>query len=163
MSGDARRKGMYWICRGAFLVYVIILVYLLFFCDRYGRTVQFETIKYNLIPFQEIKRYIMNWECFTLEQFIANIAGNICLFIPYGALLFVWKGKPVTFLEVTLSSFLLSLAIELIQLVARVGVCDVDDMVMNTVGGMLGFFVYLIVRTISRRRKRNHVKRKKKL
>lgn len=157
MSGDAKRRKMYWVCRGAFLVYVLVLVYLLFFCDRYGRTVQFDTMQYNLVPFEEIRRYIMNWEYFTVEQFVANIAGNICLFIPFGALLFVWKGKPVSFLEVTLSSFLLSLVIELVQLVSRVGVCDVDDMILNTVGGMIGYFVYLIVRTVFRRIQ--HVKR----
>lgn len=157
MGGNARRKEMYWICRGAFLVYVVVLIYLLFFCDRYGRTVQFDTMQYNLIPFEEIRRYIMNWEYFTLELFMANIAGNICLFIPFGALLFVWRGKPVSFLEVTLSSFVLSLVIELVQLVSRVGVCDVDDMILNTVGGMMGYFIYLITRTIHRRRQ--HAKR----
>ncbi len=161
MGGNAKRKGMYWICRVAFLVYVVVLIYLLFFCDRYGRTEQFETIKYNLVPFQEIRRYIMNWQYFTVELFIANIAGNICLFVPYGALLFVWFGRPVGFLEVTLSSFGLSLIIELIQLVTRVGVCDVDDMILNTVGGMLGYFVYLLTRTIHRRLV--NVRRKEKL
>ena len=151
MSVSARRKKAYWICRGAFLVYVLILIYLLFFCERYGRTVRYEEMQYNLIPFEEINRYIQNWRSFTIEQFMANIAGNICLFIPFGALLFVWVGRPVSFIEATLSSMFLSIAIEIVQLFSRVGVCDVDDVIMNTVGGMIGFFVYLIVRTIYRR------------
>jgi glycopeptide antibiotics resistance protein len=142
-------------------VYIVVLVYLLFFCDRYGRTVQYDTIKYNLVPFAEIRRYIMNWECFTAELFVANIAGNVGLFVPFGAMLFVLKGKPVSFLEVTFCACALSVVIELVQLITRVGVCDVDDMILNTVGGMIGYFVYLLVRTIVRRR--TYVKRQKKL
>ena len=45
----------------------------------------------------------------------------------------------------TLISFEVSLAVELIQLVTRVGSCDVDDMILNTLGGMLGFFCFKIV------------------
>ena len=76
-------------------------------------------------------------------------------------MLFVWKGKPVGFLEVTGLTFLLSLGIEIIQLITRVGVFDVDDIILNTVGGMLGYFIYRVVRVVNRRRK--HAKRKKEL
>ena len=161
MGKDARRRELYLLCRGAFLIYLVLVVYFLFFCDRYGRTVQYDTIKYNLVPFQEIRRYIMNWEYFTIEQFVLNMAGNVGLFIPFGAMLFVWKGKPVWFLEVTGLTFLLSLGIEIIQLITRVGVFDVDDIILNTVGGMLGYFIYRVVRVVNRRRK--HAKRKKEL
>ena len=80
-----------------------------------------------------------------------NLAGNLFMFVPFGALMFVWKGKPVSFLYVTMHSLVLSLMIETIQLFTRVGVFDVDDIMLNTVGGMLGFFIYLIARTLVRR------------
>lgn len=162
MSGNATKKKVYGIFKIAFLVYVISVIYFLFFSDRYGRTVPYDTMQYNLVPFEEIRRYILNWRCFTFEQVVLNMAGNVCLFVPYGALLFIWKGKPTSFLEVTLSSALLSVVIEIIQLITRVGVCDVDDIILNTVGGMIGYFIYLTVRTVFRRIKRN-AKRKKKL
>ena len=49
------------------------------------------------------------------------------------------------FFKVTLISFEVSLLVELIQLVTRVGSCDVDDMILNTLGGMLGYFCFKIL------------------
>jgi glycopeptide antibiotics resistance protein len=46
--------------------------------------------------------------------------------------------------------FLFSLAVETVQLILRVGIFDVDDIMMNTVGGMLGYISYLIVSTFLR-------------
>ena len=162
MAGNENKKWIYRICRVVYLLYVAGIIYALFFSERYGRNARYETMQYNLVPFEEIQRYIMNLECFTFELFVANIAGNICMFIPFGALLFVWKEKPVTFLNVTFYSLFLSLSIELIQLVTRVGVFDVDDILMNTVGGMIGYFVYAIAR-IADRRLQVRARRQKKL
>ena len=53
-----------------------------------------------------------------------------------------------------LLSFLFSLCIETVQLVWKVGSFDVDDMILNTLGGLLGFVFYKIVQTIRVRRKR---------
>jgi hypothetical protein len=41
-----------------------------------------------------------------------------------------------------LYSFELSLVVELLQLVTKVGSFDVDDLMLNTLGGLFGFFVY---------------------
>ena len=146
MAGNDKRKWIYRTCRVVYLIYVICIIYVLFFSERYGRNARYETIQYNLVPFEEIQRYIMNLECFTFELFAANIVGNICMFIPFGALLFVWKEKPVTFLNASFYSMLLSLMIEIIQLITRV-----DDILMNTVGGMIGYCVYAIARLADRR------------
>ena len=151
MAGNENRKWIYGICRVMYLLYIVSMIYVLFFSERYGRNARYDSMQYNLVPFEEIQRYIMNLEYFTLELFVANIAGNICMFIPFGALLFIWKEKPVTFLTVSFYSMFLSLLIELIQLFTRVGVFDVDDILMNTVGGMIGYFVYAIARMIERR------------
>ncbi len=45
----------------------------------------------------------------------------------------------------TLISFEMSLLVELIQLVTRVGSCDVDDMILNTLGGMIGCLCFKIL------------------
>ena len=39
-------------------------------------------------------------------------------------------------------SFELSLLVEVLQLVTKVGSFDVDDLLLNTVGGILGFLIY---------------------
>ena len=46
---------------------------------------------------------------------------------------------------VTLLSFELSLAVELIQLITKVGSCDVDDMLLNTLGAAAGYLCYRLV------------------
>ena len=44
-----------------------------------------------------------------------------------------------------LASFELSLSVECIQLVTKTGCFDVDDIFLNTIGGMLGYLVYALV------------------
>lgn len=47
---------------------------------------------------------------------------------------------------VTLFSMEFSITVEVIQLITRVGCCDVDDVILNTLGGMLGYLCYWIWR-----------------
>ncbi len=51
-------------------------------------------------------------------------------------------------------SFLVTMCIECTQLVTRLGVFDVDDLFMNTLGGMIGYGLYCIFRKIDNRMKR---------
>lgn len=50
---------------------------------------------------------------------------------------------------------LFSLCVELLQLVAKVGVFDVDDLILNTLGGLMGFWIYYLLLLINRRRERH--------
>ena len=52
-----------------------------------------------------------------------------------------------------LFSFEFSLLVETIQLVSKVGSFDVDDLLLNTTGGILGFLLYKIVQKVRIRRK----------
>ena len=49
------------------------------------------------------------------------------------------------FWKVALLSFELTLFIEVSQLILRVGSCDVDDMILNTLGGCIGYGIYRAV------------------
>ena len=51
-----------------------------------------------------------------------------------------------------LSGFLLSLTVEVIQLISKVGCFDVDDLILNTLGAVLGYVFFVIS---------NHIRRKK--
>ena len=66
-----------------------------------------------------------------------QIINNIWLFVPFGAILYrLWpKGY------VVLIPSLLSLAIEVMQLVLRTGVFELDDIVSNSLGGLIGVLV----------------------
>ena len=127
-----------------FILYLIILFYFLFFCDRYGRTEFRDNYHYNLVPFQEIKRFIKYREILGIESFLVNIVGNVLAFSPFGFLLPILTSKKRGIFYVTLVSFEFSLFIELMQLITKVGSYDVDDLIMNTIGGMLGYILYRI-------------------
>ena len=74
-----------------------------------------------------------------------NLGGNILAFVPFGLFFPLLSRKNRGFWKVALISFEVSLLVELIQLVTRVGSCDVDDMILNTLGGMIGHLCFKIL------------------
>lgn len=132
-----------------FICYIIFLVYFLMFTDWYGRTGRLEEYQYNLFLFHEIRRFwIYRRQIGALSVFM-NLAGNILIFMPFGFFLAMGSHRP-NFLRVTFYAFLCSFCVETVQLVLRVGSFDVDDMLLNTIGGILGFLAYMICRAIRR-------------
>ncbi len=93
----------------------------------------------ELIPFADIVKVLTDTR-FGVSGVIANIAGNVLLFLPLGMLLplfwtyFRKAGRTV------FCGFAISLSIELIQITAG-GVTSVDDVILNTLGAALGFAV----------------------
>ncbi len=125
-----------------FYVYLVMLLYFLFFSNRYGRTVRSEGYRYNLKPFDEISRYIKHRSSINMEYFLVNIFGNVLAFAPFGFLLpMIWK-KLRHFLPAVLITAVFSLCIECFQLITRVGSFDVDDIILNTAGGIIGYVIF---------------------
>lgn len=134
-----------------FFAYLLLLSYLLFFSSAYGRTAEMG-YRYNLKPFAEIKRGLEHVDKVGYGYVMVNIAGNIAAFMPFGFLLpFLAKQKLHTG-TVLYYSFLLSLCAETIQLITRTGAFDVDDLILNSVGGVLGYWCYVVL--FGRRRKK---------
>lgn len=75
-------------------------------------------------------------------QSFAYFFENILLFIPFGILAPCTTRKFSSFLFCIGTGFLFSLGIELIQLVTKSGYCQLDDLLMNTLGTMIGYFIY---------------------
>lgn len=94
----------------------------------------------NLIPFRTIGNYWRHRET-AADAFLVNIAGNIVMFIPWGlGLALLWK-KNQSVLRILLFAVLLPLFIETTQLFLERTV-DVDDLILNFVGGCLGGLIY---------------------
>ena len=125
-----------------FLIYFIVLFYFLFFSERMGRTFTERAYHYNLVPFKEIGRFLKHWETLGTWAVLLNIVGNVAAFMPFGGFLPIFSSRCRKFLITAFYSFELSLLVELLQLIFRVGSFDVDDLLLNTAGGVLGFFVY---------------------
>lgn len=131
-----------------FVAYLVLLVYFLFFSEKFGRTGS-RDYEPNLEPFKEIKRDI---DCITGKNgksYITfgclNLFGNVVAFIPFGFFLPALFGKWQNFLLVTVEIFLFSLLVEIVQLFSFTGSFDVDDIILNTLGGFLGYIVYRLV------------------
>ena len=96
----------------------------------------------NLIPFRTIRGFFRH---FIFSIFMVNIVGNIVMFIPWGfGLPLLWK-KRQSVTSVILFSALLPLFIETVQLFIGRSV-DVDDLILNFAGGLIGGFCYFFIR-----------------
>lgn len=136
-----------------FIIYMFVLFYIVFFAESFGRTTQTEYV-YNLEPFSEIKRFgkYLFYTGTLGDMARLNIIGNIIAFVPFGIFLPWLSHKKLRFIPTFLYSFSLSLAIELIQLVAKVGTCDVDDIILNSAGGIIGYVIWAVYNHIRHRR-----------
>lgn len=148
MAVNKRKRGfLKWVC---FLAYLLFLSYLLFYSAGFDR-VEHEHYRYNLTMFQEIMRYYNlgmrtdNWKLFVL-----NVIGNIVVFMPIGMFLPSLFLRCRNLIFTTILSFEISLCIEVVQLFTKVGSFDVDDLLLNTIGGICGYIIYMVYRGIKR-------------
>lgn len=112
----------------AFIVYVLCLFYVVTFQD-----VSWSTSNY--IPFKEMFRY-----SFGSRLFIKNVIGNIILFIPYGFFIGYYL-KLNRFSSAAIMITITSLSIEITQLLIG-RVFDIDDIILNIIGGIFGFYIF---------------------
>lgn len=119
------------------IIYLGFMIYMMFLF----RIVTFQDVNFspfNLVPFKEMFRYE-----FGSKLFFKNVIGNMLMFVPYGFFMayILKENKPWAPL---LLSFVASFTIEITQY--RIGrVFDIDDIMLNLVGGFLGYIVYLII------------------
>ena len=132
------------------VLYLACLIYFMFFSESYGRTEVHVEYRYNLELFREIKRFIIYREQLGAFAVFANLAGNILIFVPYGFFISV-ASRERGFFKTLFFSMGLSLCVEIIQLFTRVGSFDVDDILLNTIGGVLGYIIFLICNGIRRK------------
>ena len=128
-----------------FIIYMCVLVYVVFFAEAMGRTPQ-DGYVYNLTPLKEIKSFLLSvWDNDALGSAARlNIFGNIIAFMPFGIYLPYTSESKLGFISTFLYTFSLSLTIELVQLITKVGSCDVDDIILNTLGGVIGYILWFI-------------------
>jgi glycopeptide antibiotics resistance protein len=119
--------------RTLFAAYLLILLWLVLFKFSYDPIAvirDFQSRRLNLIPFA----YARNSE----------MIANVIAFIPFGVMLGV-NFKQVHFRSKIALIFAFSLAVEIIQYVLAIGAADITDLIMNTLGGLIGLTGYAIV------------------
>lgn len=117
-----------------FILYILLLYYLLLGTENAASGM-------NFIPFKEITRYSIG-----SRAFFYNIIGNIVLFIPFGYFVSDYLKAKKTH-QILIPSIIISLTAELIQY--KIGrAFDVDDIILNVLGAILGFMCYISIRAI---------------
>ena len=134
-----KNKKNRWLLFAGFAAYLVLLLYLTMFAEMLGRTGEHRGYTYNLEPFREIRRFIRYAHVLGFPAVFMNLAGNVLAFMPLGFMTPVLWKRMRSFWLVALISLAASLCIETVQLAFQVGSFDVDDIILNTIGGMLGY------------------------
>ena len=130
-----------------FLIYCFVLVYVLFLSR--GTRVGFTYAEYmrrftNFIPFKTIIEYVQRYSDGYWRLATLNLLGNLALFVPMGMALPCISKKLNRFWKVTLTVLGVVVLVEIAQGVMRVGSIDIDDVIFNVVGAMVGYGIIAI-------------------
>lgn len=94
----------------------------------------------NLIPFRTMSQYLKN---ITEPYAFKNIIANILVFIPLG--FFISNKNPKNVFKALIICLGVILSIELIQLFFKIGFFDVDDIILNLTGSLIGMGINKIL------------------
>lgn len=153
-QSNIKRKGKLY-CRALFLLYIAVIIKLIIF--KYPAAALLETShgwgvdllkigirSANFVPFKTIKMYIHYYS--RLNSF-ENLFGNILVFIPFAVLAPLSYDKlQKAFIFLPLSLLFIT-GIEVFQLLTRFGEFDVDDILLNFTGVIIGWLLYKIILT----------------
>ncbi len=141
---DRRTKKWIW---AAFWFYCAAMAWLLF-GQRLGapRPADYRAAmaaNMNLVPLWTIRHFLALTQGAAgpyLARFAAvNLLGNVWVFVPLGVFMpALWRPMEKLWLFALCLAGLI-VAIELVQLVTLLGSCDVDDLILNMTGGLLGY------------------------
>ncbi|OGG41356.1 hypothetical protein A2837_02460 [Candidatus Kaiserbacteria bacterium RIFCSPHIGHO2_01_FULL_46_22] len=96
----------------------------------------------NFVPFKTILPYLFGYKGLIIAGI--NLVGNIVLLVPIGFLVpFVYQN--ITWKKTLALATATGLAIETMQVVLKVGIFDIDDVILNALGFMIGYFVFVIL------------------
>ncbi|GKQ42974.1 glycopeptide antibiotics resistance protein [Companilactobacillus sp. RD055328] len=129
---------------GLFVAYILLLLFLTVFRAQYfpwdihivtGRSLS----EINIIPIIETLKLAGGT---SIVDFFYNLYGNIAWFIPFGIMVPALKKKRINLLQVTIMGALFSISIETAQFFLQSGVTDIDDVIFNVLGVILGYCLY---------------------
>ncbi len=119
----------------SFIIYILCLFQIVTFQDDVMWSSN------NFIPFKEIFRYRLG-----SRLFLKNVLGNVVLFLPFGFFTSYYLNPKKSY-SVIILTLIASISIETVQLVIG-RVFDVDDIILNLIGGIIGYLGYCFLRNI---------------
>ena len=144
---------------GIYMVLVVIVLVLKFPTGLVSSAIkywmaggEFVRSEPQLVPFKTTIFYAKHVHSLT-DWFFKNLSCNIVMFMPYGFLTPLFM-KPYKYMgvKVTFTAALVSIGIEIFQFITAFGLCDIDDVILNVIGAVIGYALYkLILRIINKK------------
>ncbi|MCW1940812.1 VanZ family protein [Bacillus anthracis] len=160
---SSTQKYVQWIGWGLFLPYSFVLLFKLLLgrsAFYFGNlTYFFETGDWhsihggliNLVPFRSTIRYLTEFDSYNIDIVLMNTLGNVIIFIPFGFLLPLLF-KQINNVKMASKIFIkFILLIELLQLLTFTGVFDIDDIMLNMLGALIGYGSFVGIKYILER------------
>ena len=138
------------------LVYICLIVvarFTLFALEKSGGKVQpllldttvVSAMKFNWVPLRYMTDYEYIWKA------RVNIIGNIAMFIPIGIIWPLVFPKLDKHLKVIAAGAAYSLFVEIVQIPIYGRLTDVDDLILNSLGYLIGYGIYLLAKRLKKK------------
>ena len=138
-----------------FVFYIIMLVDFTLIDDNFGRNIfnflswdrkafaEYLNTSTNFIPFATVKLFINGYvkDYLSFWDTSLNLLGNFLVFMPFTFFTAIFFYKPRPYLKMFFTVLIATVAIELLQLLFLTGSTDIDDLILNTSGAMLCYYV----------------------
>ena len=130
-----------------FLLYCGMMLWLLFGQRMGGNVTSVENL--NLEPLRTLKMYVRIMQhtesAELLRHAFINLAGNVLMFIPFGFFLpVIWRKQNKLFACIS-TAVLCIVAVETLQYFTNLGSCDIDDLILNLLGVLMGWLLKRII------------------
>lgn len=112
----------------------------------------------NIIPFRTIIDYIFVSPVPVMVK-IENMATDLIAFAPLGAILPLLSKRFLHITKVLTVALGISLGFELLQWIFKLGVFDLDHLIMNAVGSILGFFPMKLLHVLIESKQQRNLKK----
>ena len=140
--------GLLFVCYCSALVQITVIRDFEVFCSFANNTYSWESVA--LVPFETTSLAWKNG----LWSFIYHVIGNAIWFVPLGVLIPLRKKRLSRLKHTCIIALLLSIGIEVAQWIFDTGVSDIDDVIFNVLGAIVGWLMWnstLIQRTRERK------------
>ncbi len=138
-----------------FVFYIIMLVDFTLIDDNFGRNIfnflswdkgaltEYINKSTNFIPFATVRLFINGYakDYISFWYTSLNLLGNFLVFMPFTFFISIFFGKSREYLKMFLTVLVATITIELLQLLFLTGSTDIDDIILNTSGAMLCYYI----------------------
>jgi glycopeptide antibiotics resistance protein len=134
------------------MAYGVLMLWLLFDRPGYDPSVPYwdqVASQLNLVPFRTLRLFAGLLDSGVrshITMAVINLGGNIIMFIPLGFLLPQVFPNLSSLPRVLLITAAIITAVEITQLFTLVGSCDIDDLILNIVGAVIGYALWRITK-----------------